>query len=54
MTRRVISAHGNVHAADAVAAGLALMEILRSSAPITSPVCCSPQDPLNLLAAVAL
>jgi hypothetical protein len=42
------------HAADAVAAGLALMEILHSSAPVTSPVCCSPQDPLNLLAAMAL
>jgi hypothetical protein len=42
------------HAADAVAAGLALMEILDSSAPITSPVCCSPQDPFNLLAAMAL
>jgi hypothetical protein len=42
------------HAADAVAAGLALVEILDSSAPITSPVCCSPQDPFNLLAAMAL
>jgi hypothetical protein len=42
------------HAADAVAAGLALVEILDSSAPITSRVCCSPQDPFNLLAAMAL
>ena len=42
------------HAADAVAAGLALMEVLDSSAPITSPVCCSPQDSFNLLAAMAL
>jgi hypothetical protein len=42
------------HAADAVAAGLALMEALDSSTPIASRVCCSPQDPLNLLAAMAL
>jgi hypothetical protein len=42
------------HAADAVAAGLALMEALDGSTPIASHVCCSPQDPLNLLAAMAL
>jgi hypothetical protein len=42
------------HAADAAAAGLALMEILDSPAPITSRVCCSPQDPFNLLAAMAM
>jgi hypothetical protein len=41
-------------AADAVAAGLALVEVLYSSAPITSAVCCSPQDAFNLLAAMAL
>ena len=42
------------HAADAAAAGLALMEALDSSTPIASRVCCSPQDPLNLLAAMSL
>jgi hypothetical protein len=42
------------HAADAVAAGLALVEVLDSSAPLVSSVCCSPQDSFNLLAAMAL
>ncbi len=42
------------HAADAVAAGLALVDVLDSSAPITSRVCCAPHDPFNLLAAMAL
>jgi hypothetical protein len=42
------------HAADEVAAGLALVEILDSSAPIASRMCWAPQDPFNLLAAIAL
>ena len=42
------------HAADAVAAGLALVEVLDSSAPLVSSVCCSPRDSFNLLAAMAL
>jgi len=37
------------HAADAVAAALALTEILARSAPLVSSVCCSPQDSFNLL-----
>ena len=41
-------------AADAAAAGLALVEVLDSSAPLTSTVRCAPQDPFNLLAAMAL
>jgi len=41
-------------AADAIAAGLALVEILDSSAPLVSSVCCSPRDPFNLRAAMAL
>jgi hypothetical protein len=42
------------HAADAVAAGLALVEALDSSGPLASRVCCAPHDPFNLLAAMAL
>jgi hypothetical protein len=42
------------HAADAVAAGRALAEILDSSAPLVSRVCCSPRDSFSLLAAMAL
>jgi hypothetical protein len=42
------------HAAGAQAAGLAFVEALDSSAPLVSAVCCSPQEPLNLLAAMAL
>jgi hypothetical protein len=42
------------HAADAVAAGLALAEVLDSPAPLVSSVCCSPRDSFNLLAAMAL
>jgi hypothetical protein len=43
-----------LHAADAVAAGLALAEILDSSAPPVSSVCCSPRDSFNLPTAMAL
>jgi hypothetical protein len=42
------------HAADAVAAGLALAEVLDSSAPLVSSVCCSPRESFSLLAAMAL
>lgn len=42
------------HAADAVAAGLALVEILDSYAPLVSSVCCSPRGSFSLLAAMAL
>ena len=42
------------HAADAVAAGRALVEILDSSAPLVSRVCCWPRDSFSLLAAMAL
>ena len=42
------------HAADAAAAGLALVELLDSPETLTSAVCCSPQDSFNLLAAMAL
>jgi hypothetical protein len=42
------------HAADARAAGLAFVEVLASPAPLVSTVCCSPQEPFNLLAAMAL
>jgi hypothetical protein len=42
------------HAADAAAAGLALVELLDSPQTLTSTVCCSPQKSFNLLAAMAL
>jgi hypothetical protein len=42
------------HAADAAAAGLALVELLDSPEPLTSAVCCSPQQSFNLLTAMAL
>ena len=42
------------HLADAAAAGLALLEMLDSPATLTSSVRCSPQEPFNLLAAMAL
>jgi len=42
------------HAADAVAAGLALVEALDSPAPLASSVCCSPRDSFSLPAAMAL
>lgn len=42
------------HAADAAAAGLALLEMLDGSAPLTSSVRCSPQDSFSLLAAMSL
>jgi hypothetical protein len=42
------------HAADAAAAGLALLEALDSPATLTPSVCCSPQQSFNLLASVAL
>jgi len=42
------------HAADAVAAGLALVEILDISAPLVSSVCCWPRESLSLRAAMAL
>jgi hypothetical protein len=42
------------HLADAAAAGLALLEMLDSPAALTSSVYCSPQEPFNLLAAMAL
>jgi hypothetical protein len=42
------------HAADAAAAGRAFVELLDDSPPLTSSVCCSPQDSFNLLAAMAL
>ena len=41
-------------AADAAAAGLALAEMLDGSAPLTSTVRCAPQEPSNLLVAMAL
>lgn len=42
------------HAADAAAAGLAMLEVLDSPAAPTSSVCCSPQDSFNMPAAMAL
>ena len=42
------------HAADAAAAGLALVELLDSPETLTSTVCCSPQQSFNLLTAMAL
>jgi hypothetical protein len=42
------------HGADAVAAGRAPVEILDSSAPLVSRVCCWPRDSFSLLAAMAL
>jgi hypothetical protein len=42
------------HAADAVAAGLAMVEVLDSSEPLVSSVCCWPRDSFSLLAAMAL
>jgi hypothetical protein len=42
------------HLADATAAGLALLEMLDSPATLTSSVCCSPREPVNLLVAMAL
>ena len=41
-------------AAEAAAAGLTLAEVLDSSGPLTSTVRCAPQDPFNLLTAMAL
>jgi hypothetical protein len=41
------------HASDALAARLAFAEVQASSAPLVSAVCCSRQDPFNLLAAMA-
>lgn len=41
------------HAADAAAAGLALVELLDSPETLTTAVCCSPQGSFNLLAAMA-
>ena len=42
------------HAADAAAAGLALVELLDNPQTLTSTVCCSPQQSFNLLTAMAL
>jgi hypothetical protein len=42
------------HAADAVAAGRALVELLDDAQPLSSSVCCSQQGSFNLLAAMAL
>ncbi|MFD0692193.1 hypothetical protein [Actinomadura fibrosa] len=42
------------HAADASAAGRALVERLRDGSPLASDVRCAPHNPLNLLAATAL
>src|SRR5262245_47222343 len=42
------------HAADAAAAGLALVELLDSPQTLTSAVCCSPQQSFSLLTAMAL
>ena len=42
------------HAADAAAAGLALVELLDSPQMLTSTVRCSPQESFNLLTAMAL
>jgi hypothetical protein len=42
------------HAADAAAAGLALVELLDSPQTLTSAVRCSPQESFNLLTAMAL
>jgi hypothetical protein len=42
------------HAADAAAAGLALVELLDSPETLASAVCCSPQESFNLLTAMAL
>jgi hypothetical protein len=41
-------------AADAAADGLALAEMLAGSAPLASSARCAPQEPFNLLAAMAL
>ncbi len=41
-------------AADAAAARLALAEMLDGPAPLTSAVRCAPEDPFNMLAAMAL
>lgn len=42
------------HAADAAAAGLALVELLDAAGPLASQVCCSPHQSFNLLTAMAL
>jgi hypothetical protein len=42
------------HAADAAAAGRALVELLDSLETLTTAVCCSPQESFNLLVAMAL
>ena len=42
------------HAADAAAAGLALVELLDSLQTLTSAVCCSPEQSFSLLTAMAL
>jgi hypothetical protein len=42
------------HAADAEAAGLAFVKLLAGPEPITSRVVCSPRQPFNLLAAMAM
>jgi hypothetical protein len=42
------------HAADAAAAGLAMVELLDSPQTLTSAVCCSPQQSFSLLTTMAL
>jgi hypothetical protein len=42
------------HAADAAAAGLALIELLEAAGPLASQVRCSPHGSFSLLAAMAL
>lgn len=41
------------HAADAAAAGLAMVELLDKPAALTAAVCCSPHEAFNLLVAMA-
>ena len=49
-----VPAAAGQHAADAAAAGRALVELLDDPQPLTSGVYCSPQGSFNLLAAMAL
>jgi hypothetical protein len=45
---------GSQHAADAGAAGLAFVDVIAAADTLVSDVRCSPQDPFNLLAAMAM
>ncbi len=54
VARKPLPVSASQHAADAVVAGLALVELLDGPEPLTSALHCSPHGPFNLLTAMAL